>query len=104
MAKRVFVAARDLFFRAKLQELVRASGAESAREEPYDVAVVELGKPGVADQIRDLVARGTAVLAFGSHVDAGELRAARALRARAGPQSEVESALRAVLPTYDPGP
>ena len=97
MAKRVFVAARDLFFRAKLQELVRASGAESTREEPYDVAVVELGKPGVADQIRDLVARGTAVLAFGSHVDAGELRAARALGARAVPNSEVESALRALL-------
>lgn len=97
MAKRVLVATRDLFFRAKLEELVRASGADSTREAPYDVAVVELGRPDVADHIRDLVARGTSVIAFGAHVDAGALRAARALGARAVPNSEVESVLRALL-------
>jgi len=37
------------------------------------------------------------VLAFGSHVDAAALRAARDLGARAVPNSEIENALRALL-------
>jgi hypothetical protein len=97
MAKRVLLAARDLLFRSKLQALVQAAGAEVTREEPCDLAVVELGGMGVADTIRDLVARGVPVLAFGSHVKADELRAARALGARAVPNSEVATALRALL-------
>ena len=97
MGKRVLVAARDLFFRSKLQALVQATGAEVTREEPCDLAVVELGRTGVEDTIRELVGRGVPVLAFGSHVKADELRAARALGARAVPNSEVEAALRALL-------
>ena len=97
MGKRVLVAARDLFFRSKLQGVVQAAGAEVTRDAPCDLAVVELGGAGVEDRIRDLVGRGIPVLAFGSHVKADELRGARALGARAVPNSEVEAALRALL-------
>ncbi len=95
--KRVLVDCRDLFFRGKLQAILAASGAEPAREEPYDLAVVELGKADVPQRISDLVGRGVPVLAFGSHVDAAALRAARDLGARAVPNSEIETALRAML-------
>ncbi|HXM38023.1 MAG TPA: hypothetical protein VN908_05100 [Gemmatimonadales bacterium] len=97
MGKRVLLAARDLFFRSKLQGVLQAAGAEATREAPCDLAVVELGAAGVDDQIRALVGQGIPVLAFGSHVKADELRAARALGARAVPNSEVEVALRALL-------
>jgi len=97
LSKRVLVETRDLFFRGKIQEIVRAGGAEVTRNEPYDLAVVELGKAGVHDRIRGLVERGVAVLAFGSHLNAGQLRDARTAGARAVPNSEIESALRAHL-------
>lgn len=95
--KRVSLECRDLFFRGKLQEIVRAGGAEPTRDEPFDLAVVELGKPTTLDRIRDLVQRGIPVVAFGSHVDAATLRDARALGARAVPNSEIETTLRALL-------
>ncbi len=95
--KRVLVDCRDLFFRGKLQAILTASGAEPAREAPYDLAVVELGKADDPQRISDLVGRGVPVLAFGSHVDAAALRAARDLGARAVPNSEIETALRALL-------
>jgi len=95
--KRVLVESRDLFFRGKLQAVISASGAETTRAEPYDLAVIELGKPDVEKRIGDLVGRGIAVLAFGSHVDTEALRAARVSGARAVPNSEVERALRELL-------
>ena len=95
--KRVLIESRDLFFRGKLQEVVRAAGAQTTRDEPCDVAVVELGNPAAHARIRDLVQRGIPVLAFGSHVDAAALRAARDLGARAVPNSEIADALRALL-------
>lgn len=88
---------RELFFRSKLKAVLTASGAELAREEPYDLAVIELGKAEAPQRITDLVNRGVPVLVFGSHVDAAALRAARDLGARAVPNSEVENALRALL-------
>lgn len=97
MAKRVLVECRDLFFRGKVQAILGAAGAEIARDDPLDLAVLELGKPGVEERIRDLVRRGVPVLAFGSHVDAAALRAARSAGARAVPNSEVEATLRALL-------
>lgn len=95
--KRVLLDCRDLFFRGKLQEILRGAGAEPTRDEPFDLAVVELGKSTAQQRIRDLVQRRVPVLAFGSHVNAAELRAARELGARAVPNSEVETALRALL-------
>jgi len=95
--KRVLVECRDLFFRGKLQAILTASGAAAVREEPYDVAVIELGGADAPQRIADLVTRRIPVLAFGSHVDAAALRAARDLGARAVPNSEVETALRALL-------
>lgn len=97
MAKRVLVECRDLFFRGKLQAILGAQGAELVRDDPLDLAILELGKPGVDDRIRDLVRRGVPVLAFGSHVDAEALRTARNAGARAVPNSEVETVLRALL-------
>jgi len=95
--KRVLIESRDLFFRGKLQAVIRSAGAEPVREEPYDLAALELGKAGIEERIRELVMRGIVVLAFGSHVDADALRAARNAGARAVPNSEVENALRALL-------
>jgi hypothetical protein len=95
--KRVLLECRDLFFRGKLREVVRGGGAEPTRDEPFDLAVIELGNAAVHNRIRDLVQRGIPVLAFGSHVNAPELRAARELGARAVPNSEIEAALRALL-------
>jgi hypothetical protein len=95
--KRVSLECRDLLFRGKLQEVVRAAGAEPVRDEPFDLAVVELGRANVQERIRELVQRGIPVLAFGSHVDAAALRAARDLGARAVPNSQIEDSLRALL-------
>jgi hypothetical protein len=95
--KRVLVECRDLFFRGKIQEIVRGAGAETAREAPFDLAVIELGQPNAATRIRELVQLGVAVLAFGAHVDAAALRAARDLGARAVPNSQIEPSLRALL-------
>lgn len=97
MGKRVLVLTRDLFFRSKLQTLVQAGGGEVTQDEPYDLAVLELGGTGIKNRIRELVGRGVPVLAFGSHVQPDELREARALGARAVPNSEVEAAVRALL-------
>ena len=97
MAKRVLVECRDLFFRGKIQAILGAAGAEIVRDDPIDLAVLELGKPGVGDRIQNLVRRGVSVLAFGSHVDAGALRAAREQGAHAVPNSQIESELRALL-------
>ena len=97
MTKRVLVECRDLFFRGKLQEIVRGAGAEPVRDAPFDLAIVELGKPNAEQRIRELVQGGARVLAFGSHVDAAALRAAREQGARAVPNSQIESALRALL-------
>ena len=95
--ERVLIECRDLFFRGKLREVVRSSGSELVREEPADIAVIELGKPNAETRIRDLIARGVLVLAFGSHVDAAALRAARDWGARAVPNSEIANSLRALL-------
>ena len=98
MGKRVLVATRDLIFRSKLGAVVTGAGGEVVRDESAcDLAVLELGGSDAEARIRALVERGVPVLAFGSHVKADELRAARALGARAVPNSEVESALRALV-------
>ncbi len=90
----VLVLARDLFFRAKLEAVVRAAGREPASRGPAPLAVVELAGEATVERIRELTQAGCAVLAFGSHVHADLLRAAREAGAEAVPNSQVEQALR----------
>jgi hypothetical protein len=95
--KRVLVECRDLFFRGKIQAIVAGAAAELTRDDPIDLAVIELGQSSAEARIRALVQRGVPVLAFGSHVDAAALRVARELGARTVPNSELESSLRTML-------
>lgn len=90
----VLIVARDLLFRAKLEAVVRAAGAEPLVRGTAPLAVVELAGDATVQRIRDLVAAGTRVLAFGSHVRVDWLRAARDAGAEAVPNSQVEEALR----------
>jgi hypothetical protein len=90
----VLLVTQDLFFRAKLDAVVRAAGHEPVRRGGAPLAVVELVGDATVERVRELVAAGCAVLAFGSHVHADLLRAAREAGAEAVPNSQVESALR----------
>lgn len=91
---KVLLATRDLFFRSKLGAVVQAAGGETTRDEAgCDLAVLELDTPDAEQRIRALVARGIPVLAFGSHVKAEALRAAREAGAVAVPNSQVEQVL-----------
>ncbi len=93
----VLVLARDLFFRAKLEAVVRAAGCEPRPRGEAPLAVVELSGDASLERIRELVRSGSVVLAFGSHVHAELLRAAREAGADAVPNSQVEAALRTRL-------
>jgi len=113
VSKRVLLFAPDLLFRAKLRAVVAAAGGSVARDgegegegegEPIDLAVVMVEAPGALERIRGLVASGTPVLAFGSHVLADQLRDARTAGAVAVPNSEVERRLTALLVTPSPAP
>jgi len=97
VGKRVLLLTADLVFRSKLAGVVAAAGGEVTRDERLcDLAVLELGGPG-GDRIGDLVRRSVPVLAFGSHVRAEALRAAREAGATAVPNSQVEARLRELL-------
>ncbi len=97
---RVLIATRDLFFRSKLGAVVQAAGGAVTKDDAAcDVAVLELGAADAAARIRGLVARGIPVLAFGSHLKADALRAAREAGAEAVPNSQVEDELRQLLAT-----
>ncbi len=85
-------------FRGKLRGVVRAAGAEVTRDaSTADVLVVELESEEWEARIREGVGRGIPVIAFGSHVDAERLRAARGLGAEAVPNSQIEARLGAQL-------
>jgi len=94
----------DLFFRAKLEGLIRAAGYTPVRTPPAALAVVDLGRPDAVERVAELIAAGVKVLAFGSHVRADELRRARELGAAAVPNSQVERALAAMLEGGAGGP
>ena len=97
MGKRVLLLTADLVFRSKLTAVVAAAGGEVTRDAgPCDLAVLELGGPA-GERIGELVRRGVPVLAFGSHVRADALRAAREAGATAVPNSQVEAQLRELL-------
>ena len=94
----MFLATRDLLFRGKLRAVVAAAGAELTRDAASaDLLVIELETPGWENEISDGVRRGIPVLAFGSHVDAELLRAARALGAEAVPNGMIQARLGAQL-------
>ena len=94
----VFLSTRDMLFKGKLRALVDAAGAEVTLDlDAADLLVVELESKEWEERVRAGVARGIPVLAFGSHVDAERLRAARALGAEAVPNSQIETRLGAQL-------
>ena len=94
----VFLSTRDLMFKGKLRALIDAAGAAvTVDPAAADLLVVELESNEWEDRVRAGVARGSPVLAFGSHVDADRLRAARALGAEAVPNSQIEARLGAQL-------
>ena len=98
MPRQVWLGTRDLLFRSKLARVVAAAGAELTRDETAcDLAVLEIEPAGSTDRITTLVARGTPVLAYGSHVRADLLHAARAAGATAVPNSQVEAKLSELL-------
>ena len=96
MPKRVLLATKDLMFRSKLGTAVTTEGGEVVKDPAAcDLVVLDVESPGAVDRIRGFVASGTPVLAYGSHVLADLLRAARDAGATAVPNSEVERRLRA---------
>jgi 3-deoxy-D-arabino-heptulosonate 7-phosphate (DAHP) synthase class II len=89
---RVLLATRDLIFRSKLAAVAAEAGAEIVRGD-CDLVVLDVEAPGAVDRIRGLVLKGVAVLAFGPHVRAELLRAAREAGAVAVPNSQVAQVL-----------
>jgi CheY-like chemotaxis protein len=112
----------DLMFSSRITGVARALGLnvkaartvdallEMARQHPPRCVIVDLANPGLvpADFLRDLRSGGgplTRVVAYGSHVDAESLRAARA----AGcdpvlPRSKFVEELPTALPDWFGGP
>jgi hypothetical protein len=62
-------------------------------EESSDLVVLDVEAPGAVERIRGLALQGVSVLAFGPHVRADLLRAAREAGATAVPNSQVEQVL-----------
>jgi len=96
VGKRVWLVTGDLVFRAKLRAVVEAAGGEMADAATADLVVIEVGSRGWEERVVELVGRGVPVLAFGPHVGADLLRAARERGAVAVPNSQVEERLRAM--------
>jgi hypothetical protein len=96
---KVLLATRDLIFRSKLGAVVRELGEMARDEASSDVVVLDVEAPGAVERIRGLALQGIAVLAFGPHVRAELLRAARDAGATAVPNSQVEERLRQLLAT-----
>lgn len=91
----MWLATGDLLFRAKLRAVVEAVGGELADAEAADLAVVDLGAPGWEGAVGRAVSHGVPVIAYGPHVRADLLRAARERGAVAVPNSQVQEALHA---------
>lgn len=90
----VLLLTRDLFFRARLEGVVRGAGCTPVAHGPAGLAVVELAGAASVERVRELVAGGTPVVAFGAHVHGELLRAARAAGADAVANAGIESWLR----------
>ena len=85
---------RDLFFRARLESVIRAAGRTPVSRGAAGLAVSELADAASVERVRELVAGGTAVVAFGAHVRGELLRAARAAGAEAVANAAIEARLR----------
>lgn len=94
--RRVRVVTRDLFFRARVEEQLRALGWEPVRGAAPQ-AVIEVAGEGDVETIRQQVAQGGRAVAFGSHVRADLLTAARQAGAVAVPNSQLDATLRKVF-------
>jgi hypothetical protein len=98
MTSKVFLATRDLVSRAKLGAVVAAAGGELVRDAAAcELAVIEIDGSDWEHLVRILVSRGIPVIAYGAHVRADLLRAARDAGATAVPNSEVQHRLRQLL-------
>lgn len=97
----VLVITRDLFFRAKLEAVIREAGYQPLRQGEAGIAVIELEGDQTLERIRTLAGSGVKVLAHGSHVRAELLRSARQAGAEAVPNSRVESVLKEMLRLRD---
>ncbi len=95
----VAVYVRDLMFRAKIEVHAARLGFRTVPAIPASCAVVALGNPQQVVLVRRLCEAGTPVLAFGPHVDAASLRAAREAGATAVPNSRLDAELAAFLAT-----
>lgn len=94
--RQVQVVTRDLVFRSKVQGVLRELGWRTTPGVAQR-AVIELGDAAALERVRTLCASGVMVIAFGPHVDAERLRAAREAGAIAVPNSRLEDTLREVL-------
>jgi len=92
--RRVLIAAADLVFHASLEAVVRQAGWEPVRDGAATLAIVELGDRAALDRVRALRGEGVEVLAFGPHVHAAMLDAARELGAVAVPNARIARAVR----------
>ena len=90
----VLLLTRDLFFRARLEGVVRTAGCTPVSRGPAGLAVVELADAASVERVRALVAGGTPVVAFGAHVHGELLRAARAVGVDAVANAGIEAWLR----------
>lgn len=89
----VLLRTRDLFFRARLDAMVRAAGLVPVRDGPAALAVIEISSDADVQAVEALARAGTPVLAFASHTRADLLRAARSAGAEAVPNSELEASM-----------
>ena len=95
--RKALVVTKDLFFRAKLTAALEQSGFSVSLCGLAPLAVIELGTPNALARIERLAADGTQVVAFGSHLNADELKAARAAGAMVVPNSQIERVIREEL-------
>lgn len=94
--RRVRLVTRDLFFRARVEGQLTALGWEPVRHDaPH--AVIEVTDDPDLETVRAAVATGGRVVAFGSHVRAELLRAAREAGAVAVPNSQLDATLATVF-------
>ncbi|MDO8615764.1 MAG: hypothetical protein Q7T33_08530 [Dehalococcoidia bacterium] len=94
ITRRILAVVPELMAAVRIEEAAKRLGADFAAIESRaeldallplaDVLIIDLGVEDIAvpDAVRDARSHGVEVIAFGPHVDAGRLRAARAAGVR----------------------